>query len=468
MITKSELSNIDDVGTVYFQDGIVLRGINEDKVFDVMEILESGLIDELVANKLFPKTVISDRKIDGYKLVLEHEKVENITYPYEWSPEMLRKAGLVLLKVNSIANKYGFEVKDAHPFNIVFKFNQPIFVDFGSFAKKEDFRFWVAYERFNSAFIMPLKLYGLGCPTLFKNLFYVSGKGIPSVEFYILMMPILRLFKHHHLEKMFFLISQFNNCNKNVLKKFGEKTSSKFKFFLIKVIFLLKPFLLRDLCFNSLKRKLINIRLDRYQSVWGTYHQRVGMYNEQGEIQLSQRMQNIIDIIKSLDIDSVTELAGNQGVLSKKISTIPKIKSVVCSDYDEKAIDILVRNLVDSYKVTPVLLDFMRDPISGKGYLPSQRLASDLVIALAVTHHLILSQSYNIESILSAINKYGRKYILIEFMPMGLYSPRKEVQVSIPDWYTEDWFLENLAKYGNIIGRYELEINRILYLVSKT
>jgi len=190
------------------------------------------------------------------------------------------------------------------------------------------------------------------------------------------------------------------------------------------------------------------------------------MYDQDGEVNLPDRMRRIIEIIDSLKVSSVTELAGNQGVLSRRIAQLKDVNSVICADYDENAIDRLLLNLHSGEKVTPMVLDFMRAPISGRGLPSGVRLVSDIVVALAVTHHLILRQSYSLDAIFSTIFKYAKKYALIEFMPLGLYSQRLNHYPSIPEWYTEEWFVETLSKFGKLVERNQLEKNRILYLVD--
>ena len=43
---------------------------------------------ELVDTNLFPKSWITDFKIDNYALVIEHEKIHPVVYPHEWSFSM--------------------------------------------------------------------------------------------------------------------------------------------------------------------------------------------------------------------------------------------------------------------------------------------------------------------------------------------------------------------------------------------
>jgi len=378
---------------------------------------------------------------------------------------MLRHAGLCVLQVNSIANEYGYELKDSHVYNIVFKYNQPMCVDFGSLVKKNTHYRWLAYGRFKCAYIYALKLYRMGGTTVFNNLFLVSGKAIEESEYLKIRYPIFRIFKTSTLTKLSKGFSFYRN-SKSIPPHIVERKIQNKK--IAKVI----NFLVGAKAFNFLKYKQENLEKEltkinwTNETTWGTYHQRVGLYSDVGEIKLSDRLKTILTTIEKLNVATVIELAGNQGVFSREIVKLPSIKNVVCSDYDEAAIDKLFLNLQQQESITPVTLDFMRSPIASRGSLSTDRLKSDLVVALAVTHHLILGQRYSLNYIISSMVKYSRRYLIVEFMPLGLYSKRAGSKPPVPDWYSEAWFVETLVKYGKILKRLDLEENRIAFLLE--
>ena len=96
--------SVDKVGKIFFYKNRIFRAINNDYIDYVKDMFSSGLIEEIAEKKLFPRTWISDIKIENYSLVIEHEKILHWNYPYEWSFDMLRDAGLAILEVNEIAN----------------------------------------------------------------------------------------------------------------------------------------------------------------------------------------------------------------------------------------------------------------------------------------------------------------------------------------------------------------------------
>jgi hypothetical protein len=93
---------------------------------------------------------------DGWTMVLEHEEVPFVSYPYEWSFSMLRDAALLTLSLLESAMKAGWTMKDGTPFNVQFIGARPVFIDIGSFEPRIDGVSWVGYRQFCSMFLTPL------------------------------------------------------------------------------------------------------------------------------------------------------------------------------------------------------------------------------------------------------------------------------------------------------------------------
>jgi hypothetical protein len=91
-----------------------------------------------------------------------------------------------------------------------------------------------------------------------------------------------------------------------------------------------------------------------------------------------------------------------------------------------------------------------------------QRFGSEAVVALAITHHLLLGQNLAIEHVLKIIAAFSRRYVFIEFMPKGLYNGR--FAPPVPAWYSLDWFRNALQAEIDILLEEKLEENRILFV----
>jgi len=466
MLIKNRLSLIDDVGEVFFDDEKIYRGINSKYIATTRKIFECGLIDELVNYKLFPETLISDQRLIGYDLVLEHRKVNPITYPFEWSPEMLRNAGLTILKVNEICKKYGYELKDAQPYNLVYDGNKCLFVDFGSIQKtKTTHNICFFAEEFLKSYYYPLYIYSKGSEYFFSTSFLKIGGLIPHTDFLLYKKTIVRILPLKFLER---LIRYFFYYNK-VYSVSDNKCRNKLPLLIYHLYLFAKRYRLFPFSGyrnSSLKNKLTKLNL-RSKTQWGNYHSESGMLFHSGDIRLTPRMEFILELVKKYKPRSVLELAGNQGVLSRKIAELSDVKHIICSDYDYQAIDSLYLNIKNEKdcKILPVILNFMLPSFSGFFESPKDRLKSELVIALAVTHHLILTQHFKLEFIIERLFEFTEKYLIIEFMPLGLFNGK--FAPPLPNWYTKYWFIAGLNKKFKILLEKKVEDNRIIFMTEK-
>ena len=90
-------------------------------------------------------------------------------------------------------------------------------------------------------------------------------------------------------------------------------------------------------------------------------------------------------------------------------------------------------------------------------------MRSDLVVSLAVTHHLILTGNYSLATIFERLSLFSNKYVMVEFMPLGLWSLDHKIEHELPKYYTLDWFRDEFENYFELILEEKLEENRIVF-----
>ena len=71
-------------------------------------------------------------------IYIEHEKINFISYPYEWSNIFLYLAGLKTLEINKSLLEYGYHLIDANAFNIQFINGKPTLIDLGSIVNYDN------------------------------------------------------------------------------------------------------------------------------------------------------------------------------------------------------------------------------------------------------------------------------------------------------------------------------------------
>lgn len=91
------------------------------------------------------------------EMVLEHDVIPFATYPYEWTPGMLRAAGALTIDLASALIPEGAHLKDATPLNILYRGARPVFIDTLSVEPRDERDpVWFAYGQFVRTFLLPL------------------------------------------------------------------------------------------------------------------------------------------------------------------------------------------------------------------------------------------------------------------------------------------------------------------------
>ncbi|WP_432772787.1 hypothetical protein [Francisella salimarina] len=212
--------------------------------------------------------------------------------------------------------------------------------------------------------------------------------------------------------------------------------------------------------FNSdrLKKKIAKLKNPTENSMWSNYHDNIDPSTDKRFL----RIKEIIDNLK--DATSITEVASNQGKFAEFIYDNTHIEKVIATDYDKEAVNIMYNNNKDRDDFLTLLIDMVRNKGRIQDQPISDRMKGDIVIALAVTHHLVLSQDIPIEYIFEAVSKLANKYVIVEFMPIGLYDGNLENIPKLPEYYNLEWFRDNFKEYFELILDEEIQLNRHVFL----
>jgi SAM-dependent methyltransferase len=148
----------DPEGHTIRHGGRVLRRVARPD--QLRRLLASSLWAELLGRGTVPAT---SEVADG---LFEHQPVPFPSYPPEWTPGMLAEAGRLTLDLAARALDAGHVLKDASPHNILFRGPDPVLVDVLSFAPAEpDIGAWPPASQFVRCFLIPLLMHReLGLP----------------------------------------------------------------------------------------------------------------------------------------------------------------------------------------------------------------------------------------------------------------------------------------------------------------
>ena len=441
--------SIDEMGKIYFYNKRVLRVINEEYINFVKQIFDSGFLNKLIELELFPKTwIVDDITISGYNFIVEHKAVNHWNYSYEWSFNMLKDAALVLLEVNNIANNFGFELVDTHFNNVVFEGTKPKYFDLGGFKVIKEKTIWRGYIGFYDHFYATLFLWSKGYVKTARNI-TLMNVCFSQDEFLKISHPIIYT---KAISKVLQNIRRLGMASSDIIE-------SKFNsFFIQKILFIIKKFCQSRFTASFLKDKVKKLNYYKVSTIWGNYHTNI-------DVEREKRFQRVLEIICTLkDANTLVEVASNQGKFASYVSSNSHLDNIIATDYDEEAVDTMYLNNRNNTKIIPLIYDLIRpngrildEPIQ-------DRIKSDIVMALALTHHLILSQNINIDYIFKSMRALTTKYIIIEFMPLGLYDGKTPTTPKVPPYYTAQWFRNTFEQYFFLITDEQLEVNRHLFV----
>ena len=115
----------DPKGYVLHHNKNVYRVINTSYQEEYDYCIKSGLYKKLIDEGLllsFEESLdLEINSKDVYKIV-KQEGINFISYPYEWSFDMIKDAAITTLKIQEISMEYGMSLKDASSYNIQFHF----------------------------------------------------------------------------------------------------------------------------------------------------------------------------------------------------------------------------------------------------------------------------------------------------------------------------------------------------------
>src|ERR1019366_6854863 len=130
---------------------------------------EASLASPPAARLIASGSIVRSAPVDGVRrelllsgrpatpLLLEHERIAFPSFPTEWPPEMLHAAAALTLELARIFLPHHIGLKDATPYNVLFRGPRPVFVDVLSFERRDPGdSAWAPYGQFLRTFLLPL------------------------------------------------------------------------------------------------------------------------------------------------------------------------------------------------------------------------------------------------------------------------------------------------------------------------
>ena len=444
----------DPSGFLFSYNGVLYRQINHKYGQEYKQLMESGLYDKLVkAGLLISHIEVNQAPAEpalSYKII-QPERVQFISYPYEWSFGQLKDAALATLSIQRRALKAGMSLKDASAYNIQFVRGKPALIDTLSFETYKEGQPWVAYRQFCQHFLAPLALMTLRDVRL-SQLLRVYIDGIP-LDLASELLPAktrlnFGLLTHIHLHA-----SAQTRYSGAEVKSQGGSMSKQAMTGLI----------------DSLDSTVRKLEWKPGGTEWGNYY----AITNYSDAAFEHKKQLVGEWSTRLKPALVLDLGANNGVFSRVAARSGAY--VVSSDIDPTAVEQNYRQVKEekSENLLPLLLD-LTNPSPAIGWANKERDSfgerrpADMVLSLALIHHLSISNNVPLPQVADFFKRIG-KWLVIEFVPKS-DSQVQKLLVSREDIfpnYTRDGFetafMEKFAIRESIPLR---ESERVLYLME--
>ncbi|HXD11021.1 MAG TPA: class I SAM-dependent methyltransferase [Anaerolineales bacterium] len=410
----------DPSGFLFSRGGILYRQVNRAYQKEYARLMESGLYEKLVkAGLLIPHVEVDQPpavEVDALK-VIQPDRVPFISYPYEWSFGQLKSAALATLSIQKRALKMGMSLKDASAYNIQFVRGKAALIDTLSFEIYEEGEPWVAYRQFCQHFLAPLALMALKDVRLNQLLrVYIDGVPLDLVSELLPTRTRLNfgLLTHIHLHA-------------GAQKKYsGEQVKSRSG--ALRVNKQAMTGLIENL--ESTVQKL---DWTPRGTEWGNYYENTNYSDGAFE----HKKQLVGEWTQRVQPKLAWDLGANKGVFSRVVSSA--CPYVVSFDIDPAAVEQNYRQVRSdkTENVLPLLLD-LTNPTPAIGWANRERDSfeargpADMVLALAVLHHLAISNNVPLPQLADFFAETG-KWLVIEFVPKSdsqvqkLLSSRKDI-----------------------------------------
>ncbi|MFC1894779.1 class I SAM-dependent methyltransferase [Candidatus Dependentiae bacterium] len=470
------LMGYDDLGVVFDADNFVLRKVlpefkkRSKKIFDYYKKFNLSKIG----------IVETDLALEYGDNFFKHKK-HAITYPHEWTAGMFKDTALWHLDLFLNLSKYDLALKDAHPHNILFDEGKFIFVDFLSLSEQDslknersliefagsvkdprfkDPRFIVFDEMFFPEFIVPLILMARQEYSKARDIICYRGRNFEAK------VPCWDDLSNPEFSKKF-------------LKEFWQ--NFKIKQFLNQK----RKLSFCDFCVE-VKNFISDLDVKPKSSVYDTY------YKDKNEFfafdfsdNWGEKQKSVYQVLKEHKPKTVLDIGANTGWFS--ILAAKHGAKVFATDVEESSIDLLYsytkKNNLD---IIPLLLSFQdlekevyggydsrldfkkprENPIFSSGI---NRLKSDMVLFLALFHHLVLGDGISVERIFEKLSKLTKKTLLLEYILFNDDLITKHYYNSEYKklYYSLDFVIEKSKKYFKEVEILKSSKSRTILLFKK-
>jgi hypothetical protein len=448
----------DPSGFLFSREGVLYRQVNQVYQPHYDQLLSSKLYARLVyAGLLIPHEEVDlapEDPVDAYR-VIKPEPLRFVSYPYEWSFSQLKDAALATLAIQKHALEAGIVLKDASAYNIQFHNGKPALIDTLSFEAYHEGEPWVAYRQFCQHFLAPLALMAYTDIRL-SQLLRVYIDGIP-LDLASGLLPWrtrygLGLGTHIHLHAS----AQKRYADKPLVTSQTMRKMSKLSFMGL---------------MDSLESTTRKLAWKPAGTEWGDYY--AASSSHYSSVAFEHKRQLVSQLLDRFQPGMVWDLGANTGEFSRLAAV--KGALTVAFDIDPAAVEQNYQKVKNNQetRILPLVMDFT-NPSPALGWHNHERQSllerspADVLMALALIHHLTISNNVPLPMLADYLHHLGHR-LIIEWVPKDdsqvqkLLASRKDIFPT----YHQAGFEAAFDEFFTISEKIPIQdSSRVLYLMQ--
>jgi ribosomal protein L11 methylase PrmA len=393
----------DPSGFLFRHDGVLHRFVASSYATHYDALMQGGLYHELIAAKLLvphEETGLEDADARGAHRIIVPEPLPFVSYPYEWCFSELKAAALCTLEIQMRALARGMTLKDASAYNIQFRRGRPILIDTLSFEVYREGAPWIAYRQFCEHFLAPLLLMArvhADAGRLLRE--YLDGVPLEIAARVLGSRALLSPAALIHVR-----------LHAGSIRRHADTAATS-------------PRAL------SMSRRGLTALIDSLASAvrglewrpagtpWADY-ERTHRYTPET---LEAKRALVRDRILAARPDTVWDLGANTGEFSRLAASAGA--EVIAWDADPAAVELNYRRVVAEREtgILPLVMD-LANPSPALGWDLRERMSlpargpADVVLALALVHHLAIGHNLTFDLIAEGFARLGRT-LIVEYVP---------------------------------------------------
>jgi hypothetical protein len=333
--------------------------------------------------------------------VIRPRELDVISYPYEWCFSELREAALLTLELQQRALAVGMRLRDASAYNVQFDRGRPILIDSLSFEVADPTEAWPAYRQFCEHFLAPLALTAYRdarCGLMLRD--FIDGIPLDLAAALLPWRTRLRpgLLAHLHVHagaqrRGAAASAPGSPAARRRMTKLGHEA-----------------------LLDNLRRTVESLRWEP-RGAWVEYGTQTSYTPAGAEAKRS----TVERMVASSGARTVWDLGANVGTYSSVAAG--EGRKVLAFDQDAGSVERHWRTLTPEARasVLPLVMD-LSNPSPALGWALEERRSlvdrgpADLIMALALVHHLAIGNNVPLPMIASLFASLGR-WAIVEFVP---------------------------------------------------